>query len=324
MELLRLAKDKWQRRKTPIEYDCHVMNEVARNDDELNKLLSRFILFTYREKFTPLPKSSCTSDKGWGCLARSCQMLLAHAIFVYRPRDFNLHWFCDTEEAPFSIHNMAKAVTTGHSYKPDYWSPSQGCEAIRATVASANSKKLIKSSFSVFVAAQGTLGNADVLFRLEEMGALLVLVPVRLSARRHINQQQFMGMEHILRAPGSVGIVGGVPNRSYYIIGVSGQRVLYLDPHIDVRPAMLDISRETGLIENAQTLPAVAWDRIDTSLLFGFFVNSAADWGALSQHLLDPIAAGIIFIEDGVGTSKRAIGKDTVIDWSNSSDDDAA
>jgi cysteine protease ATG4 len=116
------------------------------------------------------------------------------------------------------------------------------------------------------------------------MGSVLLLIPVRVGLKRNINQQTFMAMENMMQTPLSVGVVGGVPRRSYYIIGSCGQRLLFLDPHVATKPAMVNPETE-DLMQPAASLPAVSWDRIDTSLLFGFFLKSHDDWMALTEHV---------------------------------------
>lgn len=277
-----LAKDMMLRRQNPITYPCYILQHRADNEEQLNSLLSKFYLFTYRTGFEPLPKTSIVSDKGWGCLARSCQMLLARALAAHCSAEFRFELFRDTLDAPFGLHNLFRAIQAS---QPAFWSPSQGCEAIRHTVAKAVKERQLKQPINVIVAQGGTIHHKDVQFSLDEMGAVLLLIPVRVGIKRHINQQTFMALENMMQTRLSVGVVGGVPRRSYYIIGTCGQRVLYLDPHVATKPAFVRQVELENFTETAQTLPAVSWDRIDTSLLFGFFLRSHDDWMELTEHV---------------------------------------
>jgi len=229
MEYLRLARDLFERRKAPIEYPCSVLSVKLNSKDDLDKeLKENWLLLTYRSQFkTPLPRSSLTSDKGWGCLIRTCQMMLAKVLRVHCGST-SATYFRDIDDpsAPFSIHNFVRAVSSqSHSFEPSFWSPSQGCEALRTTVANAVTRGCIKPSLTVFIARGGTISNAEVSFRLEQLGSVLLLVPVRSGIGRNITQTAFMTIELLLKAPQCVGIVGGVPKRSYYIIGTCGQRI---------------------------------------------------------------------------------------------------
>lgn len=333
MELLLLARDMMSRKQNPITYPCHILDVCVKSEDELNVELSKFFLFTYRTGFSPLPKSSCTSDKGWGCLARTCQMMLARTLAKFCPQDFQLIHFRDEDkpDAPFSLHNLVRGMSSQtNNFQPNYWSPSQGCEALRHAVAAAVNRKFIKTAMSVLVAESGTIRNEDVVFRLSEMGAVLLLIPVRVGIKRHINQPTFMALEKMIQSPYSVGVVGGVPNRSYYIIGTCGQRVLYLDPHVEVRPALLNPSAQGGFTESAETLPAVLWDRIDTSLLFGFFLKTVEDWMTLTEYIkYNTGSCGLerLFCIDSADSSTARRGsterrpEDHVLTWESSDED---
>ena len=299
MNYLMLAKDILERRK-PLEYPCSILSVVCNKKEDVQEELSKWLLLTYRTGFAPLPRSSVTSDKGWGCLVRTVQMMLARCLRLHCGVDVlddaalrALFRDADEPSAPFSIHNLVRAVLTGNNtFEPDFWAPSLGCEAVRGAVATAVSKKLIKPSLNVFVAQGGSIPNPDVVFRLDEMGPMLLLVPVRVGVRNCINQLAYQSIQYILRAPGSLGVVGGVPRRSYYIIGTTGQRLLYLDPHIQTQTAFTAEDKLGQYNETAETAPTVAWNRIDTSLLFGFYVTKQEQWKQLSDYIMGQAAHG--------------------------------
>jgi cysteine protease ATG4 len=335
MELMMLAKDIMQRKQNPITYPCYILNTRVDTEEELNSELSKIFLFTYRSGFDPLPKSSCRTDKGWGCLARSCQMMIGRMLAMHFRTDLKFTFFRDVDEpeAPFSIHNLVRGMLNQSlTFQPNFWSPTQGCEAIRYAVAAAVNRKLIKTPVSVLVAEGGTVSHRDVEFRLNEMGSVMLLIPVRVGIKRHINQQTFMALEHMMQTRLSLGVIGGVPRRSYYLIGTCGQRLLYLDPH-SVKPAMIRAESVSCDVETARTLPAVSWDRIDTSLLFGFFLKSHDDWIEFSAHVKkNTELCGIerlfyLDVGDGrrpdasdvLGNGQRA--EDAILTWDSSDDD---
>jgi cysteine protease ATG4 len=263
-----------------VDLPCTILGQRATTAEEANAILETFALWTYRCDFRDaLPNSRLVSDKNWGCLIRTSQMLLSRVLHLhgaYKPEDFR-----DTPEARFSIHKMVSAVVDPHSdFKPEFWAPSQGCEALRVVVANAN------LGFTVNIVNQACIYNDEVLFALKRMPVLLLL-PCRPTASERITQNIFQVMEHLLASPHCVGIVGGVPRRSYYFIGSTSesQRLIFLDPHVKTQPAYLDSKTEGYLHESADTIGCVDWPRIDSSLLIGVFLRSAKEFMDFTEHL---------------------------------------
>ena len=280
MELLRLAKDIIDRKTTPIEFPCFMLGgTVARNKEEMNELLSALLLLTYRSNFIALPRSNVTSDKGWGCLIRTSQMLLARALRLHGK--CSLEWFMDTdkESAKLSIHRIVKlARDQRQNFEAGFWSPSQGCEAIKRAVQDLRVHELVGKGMQTYIATSGCVLLEEVRSRIDNCNSsLLLLVPIRAVAHRCITQNIFLAMSQLLQLKQCCGIVGGVPNRSYYIIGVSGERFLYLDPHT-TQPAFTSETTLGQYCEQVSTLPAVSWKRIDSSILLGFYIRDKDDW----------------------------------------------
>ena len=48
--------------------------------DDLNADVKSRLLFTYRKNFTAIGDSGMTSDRGWGCMLRCGQMVVAQAL----------------------------------------------------------------------------------------------------------------------------------------------------------------------------------------------------------------------------------------------------
>jgi cysteine protease ATG4 len=233
----------------------------------------------------------------------------------------------DDPGAPFSIHNLVRAVLTGNnSFEPDFWAPSLGCEAVRGAAAYAVSKRLFKPSLNVYVAQGGTISNPDVLFRLDEMGPMLLFVPIRSGIRSCINQLAYQSIQYLLQAPGSLGVVGGVPRRSYFIIGTTGQKFAYLDPHIATQPAFTSDDKIGQFHETVDTVQTVLWNRIDTSLLFGFYITNKEQWKQLSDYIMRQNVYGdMLFMVDQPKQQSNAAGSSQstdhgILTWD--SDDD--
>jgi len=112
-------------------------------NDEIKKCIAQIIWFSYREKIPPImkdvfPKENYTCDRGWGCMLRCGQMMLAEALkrhFNYTDKrngrlseDFFteiLVLFLDSIESPeispFSIHQIAAQAYEYFELKPGEW-----------------------------------------------------------------------------------------------------------------------------------------------------------------------------------------------------------
>lgn len=71
--------------------------EIVNNslfDIQKEEIMNRVLLMTYRQGFTNLLKYNsiisrhCTDDSGWGCMIRSCQMLLTKAIIDFKIAEY--------------------------------------------------------------------------------------------------------------------------------------------------------------------------------------------------------------------------------------------
>ncbi|KAH7831089.1 Autophagy-related protein 4 F (Atg4F) [Monocercomonoides exilis] len=81
-------------------------------------MLKSRLWITYRKDYQPIIPSKFTSDRGWGCVHRTSQMMFAEALIRLEPyrRSYTgqidereiLQYFLDTQEAIFSIHNIAQ------------------------------------------------------------------------------------------------------------------------------------------------------------------------------------------------------------------------
>ena len=326
-------------------------------------LKQSFVLFTYRQNFVqPLPRSSVRSDKGWGCLIRTSQMLLARALLraaqeraattspncpspapatpttaepaptatVSPPAtlgnvavasvdasgaaeqpttscastsefdnmsdvacgspcvaatpssaapppasamaphglDNIVSQFFDVPDAAYSIHNFVAAVAPANKpFETDFWSPSQGCDGIRLTIEETG------SPLSVYVSSSELF--EDEVRNLLRLGRpMLILMPLRCCRSDRIHQTAFVAMEELMRMRLCLGIIGGVPRKSYFFIGVdAANRLVYLDPHaVTLEP--LTAANRQSTVPHPRLTPAVGWQRVDSSMTVAFYLRA--------------------------------------------------
>ena len=283
----------WVARKTasPIEFPVTVFDETLERPEDLEAKLKIIGLFTYRQGFECLPRSTETTDKGWGCLIRTGQMLLHECMRrhgAFKDEQTLREKFRDLPsetEAPFSIHNMVRGICNPNDkFTAGYWSPKQGSDAIKAVVANAH---LEKPLLVLQAEGDGQLYNDEIMYSVEE-APTLILVPMRTSLSDRITHTAWATFKHLLSTNLCVGIVGGSPKRSYYFFGTAkGEKALYLDPHQETQKAYVSDATAGIVHETAQTVPQLEWKRIDSSMVVGFYVKDANEWQELSRHIFN-------------------------------------
>lgn len=279
MEMLR---DWWDRTNLPpLQYPVQIFGATIDNKATLDAALAELFVWTYRENFCALPRSSLCSDKGWGCLIRTGQMLLSKALQRHGAFSPSMFRDVDDDSAPFSIHALVRAVADPkRTFQDKFWLPSQCCQAIKATVAQAPLEKRL----SVYVSDCGCVYEDELAFLLRQ-SPVLVLVPVLTGSAKTITQPVFLILEMLLKLPHCCGVVGGTPKRSYFVVGVSGQRLIYLDPHVKTQNQFSDAKSIGFHHETADSVPSMEWKRVDPSLLIGFYVQDSRAFGELVSAL---------------------------------------
>lgn len=231
--------------------------EIIRKD-----IRSKF-WFTYRRGFVQIGDTGLTSDKGWGCMLRCGQMVLAQALaclhlgrdWCWDPETRNtaylqiLHMFEDRRAATYSIHQIAlmgasEGKEVGQWFGPntvtqvlkklavyDEWSSVVIHVALDNTVIVDEIKQLCKSAGAHHESSLQSSGEESSNHPLDRSWKPLVLVvPLRLGLSE-INPVYVQGLKTCFTFRQSLGVIGGKPNHALYFIGCVGDEVIYLDPH---------------------------------------------------------------------------------------------
>jgi hypothetical protein len=129
----------------------YVLGKKYDNDDEIKKCCHSFFRYTYRRDLPILSPYNYTSDSGWGCMIRVCQMLMASAFKIHFfgkdwtvPVDIEisqfyneykeiLRWFVDYTGPPhyYSLHHMVQAGMSYNILPGEWYGPSTASLVLR-------------------------------------------------------------------------------------------------------------------------------------------------------------------------------------------------
>lgn len=288
--------------------------------DTIRRFIRSKLWFTYRKGFVPIGgcSSAYTSDKGWGCMLRCGQMVLAQALVaLHLGRDWQwdpqtkdstylkiLNKFEDKRTAPFSIHQIAVMGETEGKEVGQWFGPNTIAQVLKKLVAYDE-----WSSITIHVALDNTLIVNDVLRQCRVEGAvaaeevktdeplsapsqwkpLLLLIPLRLGLS-DINPVYINGLKTSFKIPQSLGVIGGKPNLALYFIGCVEDQVIFLDPHTTQRYGCVDQKIDDEDIELDQTYHCKAASRIpisgiDPSVALCFFCATEKEFKSLCKSM---------------------------------------
>ncbi|KAL5560837.1 hypothetical protein UlMin_037048 [Ulmus minor] len=271
------------------------------------------ILMTYRKGFNAIGDSKYTSDVNWGCMLRSSQMLVAQALLFHtlgrswrrpsqKPFDKEyiniLELFGDCEASAFSIHNLLQAGKAYGLTAGSWVGPYAMCRTWETLIRSNRETDDFKRQplpMAVYIVSgdeDGERGGAPVVC-IEEASRhcsefsrgqadwtpILLLVPLVLGLET-VNPRYIPSLWATFTFPQSLGIMGGKPGASTYIVGVQDEKAFYLDPH-EVQLA-IDINRENAEADTSSyhcnVVRQIPLDSMDPSLAIGFYCHDKDDF----------------------------------------------
>lgn len=72
---------------------CHICYPYIPDLELIRQDIQSRLWFSYRKGFVPIGDSGLTSDKGWGCMLRCGQMLIAQALLFLHLGEAIFVWF---------------------------------------------------------------------------------------------------------------------------------------------------------------------------------------------------------------------------------------
>lgn len=138
----------------------------------------------------------------------------------------------------------------------------------------------------MYLSPDGTFPTAHLL-KIVSTRAALILLPLRLGIDS-INPIYGNFIRGALRSEASLGIVGGLPDKSLYFVGYQDWDLLFLDPHILKPFDATSFGQPEKLIEDYHTtrVRSIQLHEIDPSMVFGFLCCSAEEVLTLRDHLI--------------------------------------
>lgn len=272
--------------------------------ESIRKDIKSRLWFSYRKGFVAIGDSSYTSDKGWGCMLRCGQMLIAQALInLHLGRDWEwtpschdvrylklLKMFEDRRSAPYSIHQIALMGASEGKQVGDWFGPNTVAQVL---------KKLSAydewSNLAVHVALDNTIVVNEIRKlctqdrRGREWKPLALIIPLRLGINE-INSVYINSLKTCFTMRQSIGVIGGKPNHALYFIGCVGNDVIFLDPHTTqnigfVERKEMEHERKIDASYHLSQASRSHILRMDPSIAVGFFCKTENDFDSLCHEI---------------------------------------
>jgi len=294
--------------------------------------------FSYRKEFPAIGDSGMTSDKGWGCMLRCGQMVVAECLQrLYLGRDFRwspseaspqyldiLPLFADDRSALFGIHQLSM-VSSDEKAIGTWFGPNGVAQAIKKMTSYDPDQRL-----NVQVAMNNVLVISEVLQSSQIDGPwkpLLLFVPVRLGIN-DINPTYFSSLKACFELEQCAGVIGGRPNHALFYLGYTCDDLICLDPHetqeaCTVGSKSCDEEEEADASYHTEQFYRWHLDQLDPSIALCFFCPSEASFHQLIRKIREKInSQGNAMFEIYEKPIEEGIAKLDNMDNFNTSDDE--
>jgi hypothetical protein len=291
-------------------------NKYEAKTDIIKNEIKKIQYLSYRNHFKIPLKNGLVSDAGWGCMARTGQMMLCHTLKkIIQNDDEILSMFYDQPESAFSIHKITEYGANHHIPVGKWFNPT----GIGYTLKDLVSKSAITNqSLEVVIGRDGSIFESEIYFELSKNKKVLMLIPVMLGLDT-INKDCYHSVLKCFELESSVGIVGGKPRQSFYFVGKSNENVFFLDPHI-VKPALL--SKETcNDRKDDDIIRYIDISDLDPCMLLCFFVSSFDEYAAWKNDVNLKINSNPNYVIFNILSKEQEYANNLKCDFENCDDD---
>ncbi|XP_068140140.1 cysteine protease ATG4B [Drosophila tropicalis] len=260
---------------------------------------------TYRHSFVPLGEVQLTTDRGWGCMLRCGQMVLAQALIdLHLGRDWFwtpecrdatylkiVNRFEDARKSYYSLHQIALMGESQNKAVGEWLGPNTVAQILKKLVCFDDWCSLV-----IHVAMDSTVVLDDI-YSLSQDGEswkpLLLIIPLRLGIT-DINPIYVPALKRCFELESSCGMIGGRPNQALYFVGYVDDEVLYLDPHTTQRTGAVGQKTTTAEQELDETYhqkyaARLNFSAMDPSLAVCFICKTQSSFELLLKQLREEV-----------------------------------
>lgn len=230
-----------------------------------------------------------------------------------------VRWFNDEpHDAPFSIHQLIEAQRLacvrrgdGHQLQLNvgsWFTPTEVACIIRDVV---RINAALLDNLEIYVARDGELNRRAV----EQLAtpppnnsantgaaavgekpwrSVMLLIPVRLGVDT-LHESYLQPLRKLLTMPQTLGVFGGRPRQSLYFVGVQGDDVLFLDPHL-VQSWQPPHARFDDATNHLAAPQRMRLRDVDPSMTIGFFLRTRTDFDMVLAQLESFSSSAVYFV----------------------------
>jgi hypothetical protein len=109
--------------------------------------------------------------------------------------------------------------------------------------------------------------------------AVLILVSTRLGLKK-VQREYFSAVRYFFTQSFNVGIVGGRPKEAFYFVGLQGEFLIFLDPHVTKDAILPDVKtiKLNHLQCHEETAKKLHFTKLEPTMTFCFYLRSHEDY----------------------------------------------
>jgi len=166
-------------------------------------------------------------DRGWGCMIRAVQMLIAEGMqrLCGLSSNWVLEYFQETEDAALSLVNICRAGHIGRSLVDSEKRWTSASEVL--SICSRLLNKISRLDLKVINETSGCLLPENI---AEVDSPTLLIIHNRLGIDQ-IEQLYLPHLKALMELHQFSGMLGGTPGQAMFLLGYHNDRAIMLDPH---------------------------------------------------------------------------------------------